>query len=100
MNGSPTVHRRRLAAELCRLRDLDGRTGGEVAAALNWSPSKVSRYELARGDLKPAEVEKLLSQYEVVGQQREQVLELADEATRRGWWEDFADALPAECLAF
>jgi hypothetical protein len=100
MNGSPTVRRRRLAAELRRLRELDGRTGDEIAAAVNWSPSKVSRYELPRGGLKPTEVEKLLDQYGVTGQHREQLLALADEATRKGWWEEFADVLPREYLDF
>lgn len=100
MNGSPTVRRRRLAAELRRLREQDGRTGDEVAAAIDWSPSKISRYELARSGLKPAEVEKLLDQYGVVGRHREQLLELANEATRKGWWEDYADAVQAEYLEF
>ncbi|HCU91453.1 MAG TPA: XRE family transcriptional regulator [Actinobacteria bacterium] len=98
--GSPTVRRRRLAVELRRLREADGRTGDEVAAALDWSPSKISRYELARTGLKPAEVRKLLDVYGVTGHQRDQLLALADEATQKGWWEDYADALPAEYQAF
>jgi transcriptional regulator with XRE-family HTH domain len=100
MNGSPTVRRRRLAAELRRLRELDGRTGDEIAAALDWSPSKVSRYELARGGLRPSDVGKLLDEYGVAGRHREQLLELANEATQKGWWEDFADALVPEYLEF
>lgn len=98
--GSPTVRRRRLAVELRRLREADGRTGDEVAAALDWSPSKISRYELARTGLKPAEVRKLLDVYGVTGHHRDQLLALADEATQKGWWEDYADALPAEYQAF
>jgi len=46
--GSPTVRRRRLAAELRGIRESRGKSGDAVAAALKWSPSKISRYERAR----------------------------------------------------
>jgi transcriptional regulator with XRE-family HTH domain len=46
--GSPTVRRRRLAAELREIRESTGKSGDAVAAALRWSPSKISRYERAR----------------------------------------------------
>ena len=46
--GSPTVRRRRLAAELRGIRESKGKSGDAVAAALKWSPSKISRYERAR----------------------------------------------------
>jgi transcriptional regulator with XRE-family HTH domain len=99
-SGSPTVRRRRLAAELRRLRENAGRTGDDVAAALEWSPSKVSRYELARTGLKPTEVGKLLDYYEVTGSRRDQLLALAREATQKGWWEDYTDVVSEEYLAF
>jgi hypothetical protein len=38
--ASPTVRRRRLAAELREIRESKGRSGESVAAALRWSPSK------------------------------------------------------------
>jgi transcriptional regulator with XRE-family HTH domain len=97
VSGAPTVRQRRLGAELRRLRA--HRTGEEVAAALNWSPSKVSRYELARTGPNVAEVGKLLDYYGVSGSHREQVLALAREATQRGWWEAYSDALPEELTA-
>ena len=46
--GSQSVRRRRLAAELRRLRERAGLTGDEAAATLNWSGSKISRIELNR----------------------------------------------------
>ena len=97
--GSPTVRRRRLAAELRLLRDLSGRTGDQVAEELGWSPSKVSRYEKARTGLKPADVRKLLDLYHVDAPHREELLALAKEATRKGWWEAYADTLPEEFAA-
>jgi transcriptional regulator with XRE-family HTH domain len=96
-SGAPTVRQRRLAAELRRLRG--DRTGDEVAAALKWSPSKVSRYELARTGPNLAEVGKLLDYYGVTGPHREQVLALAREASQKGWWEAYSDALPEELTA-
>jgi transcriptional regulator with XRE-family HTH domain len=97
-SGSPAVRRRRLAAELRRLRG--GRTGTEVARALGWSPSKISRYEQGRSTLLFDEVSKLLDLYGVSDPERGLLLSLALDASQRGWWEDYADALPEESLAF
>jgi transcriptional regulator with XRE-family HTH domain len=97
-SGSPTVRRRRLAAELRRLRDRSKQLGDDVARAVGWSPAKLSRYELGRTGLKPSEVERLLDFYEVVGQERDQLLALAHDATQRAWWEEYADVLPDEYL--
>jgi transcriptional regulator with XRE-family HTH domain len=98
--GSPTVRRRRLAAELRGIRDSRGKSGDAVAAALKWSPSKISRYELARTALKPREVERLLDYYEVTGSRRTLLLALAEDAARKGWWEEFADGLSADYQQF
>jgi transcriptional regulator with XRE-family HTH domain len=88
--GSPTVRRRRLASELRQIRESKGKSGDAVAAALKWSPSKISRYERARTGLKPREVERLLDYYQVTGPRRALLLELAEDAAHRGWWEEYA----------
>lgn len=98
--GSPTVRRRRLAAELRAIRESTGKSGDVVAAALRWSPSKISRYELARTGLKPREVEKLLDYYGVAGQRRTLLLSLAEDAAQRGWWEEYADFLSPDYQQF
>ena len=98
--GSPTVRRRRLAAELRGIRESKGKSGDAVAAALRWSPSKISRYELARTGLKPREVERLLDYYEITGSRRALLLELAEDAAQKGWWEGFADGLSADYQQF
>jgi transcriptional regulator with XRE-family HTH domain len=90
---SPMVRRRRLAAELRRIRESSGMTVDQAGQALGWSKAKVSRYELARSGLKPAEVARLLDLYQVSGSHREQLLALAEEAAQRGWWEAFSDVL-------
>jgi len=98
--GSPTVRRRRLAAELRGIREGRGKSGDAVAAALKWSPSKISRYELARTGLKPREVERLLDYYEITGSRRALLLSLAEDAARKGWWEEFSDVLSADYQQF
>ncbi len=98
--NSPTVRRRRLAAELRGIRESRGDSGDVVAAALNWSSSKVSRYELARTSLKPDDVERLLDFYKITGTQRTRLMSLAHEASQRGWWEDLSDAMTPELQQF
>jgi len=98
--GSPTVRRRRLAAELRDIRESRGRSGESVAAALGWSPSKISRYERAKTGLRPREVERLLSYYQVTGARRTLLLALAEDATHKGWWEDSSDVLAEDYKQF
>lgn len=98
--GSPTVRRRRLASELRKIRESKGKSGDAVAAALKWSPSKISRYELARTGLKLSDVERLLDYYQVAGSRRALLLELARDAAQKGWWEEFADSLSADYQQF
>jgi transcriptional regulator with XRE-family HTH domain len=92
-SGSPTVRRRLLAAELRRLRASTGQTAEEVGRILGWSKAKISRYELAQGGLKPGDVARLLTHYDVGDSDREQLLALAEDATQRGWWESYSDVL-------
>jgi len=98
--GSPTVRRRRLAAELRQLREAKGRSGESVANALRWSPSKISRYERAKTGLRPTEVQRLLDYYGVNGTKREMLLSLAKDASQKGWWEEFADSLDEDYVDF
>lgn len=98
--GSPTVRRRRLAAELRGIRESKGKSGDAVAAALKWSPSKISRYERARTGLRPREVERLLDYYGITGSHRALLLGLAEDAAQKGWWEEFADTLAEDYQQF
>jgi transcriptional regulator with XRE-family HTH domain len=98
--GSPTVRRRRLAAELREIRESRGRSGESVAAALGWSPSKISRYERAKTGLRPGEVDRLLAYYQVSGARRQLLMALAEDATHKGWWEDSSDVLAEDYKQF
>ncbi len=98
--GSATVRNRRLAAELRRLREAAGLTGDEVADQAGWSASKVSRLENARQAPRFTDVKRLLDLYEIDGAQRDQLLQLARDAVRKGWWEAFSDALPEQYASY
>ncbi len=98
--GSPTVRRRRLAAELRGIRESKGQSGDAVAGALGWSPSKISRYERAKTGLQPSEVQRLLDYYEITGPRRELLLALAQDASQKGWWEDYGDSLSPDYQQF
>jgi transcriptional regulator with XRE-family HTH domain len=98
--GSPTVRRRRLAAELRAIRESRGKSGDAVAAALKWSASKISRYERARTSLRPREVARLLDYYEIAGPRRELLLGLAEDAAQKGWWEEFGDSITEDYQQF
>jgi transcriptional regulator with XRE-family HTH domain len=98
--ASPTVRRRRLAAELRGIRESKGKSGDAVAAALKWSPSKISRYERARTGLRPGEVERLLDYYGITGPRRTLLLGLAEDAVQKGWWEEYSDTLSEDYQQF
>jgi hypothetical protein len=97
-SGSPTASRRRLAAELRRLRG--DRKGAEVSKVLGWSTTKISRAESGKETLPPAEIERLIDSYGVTGPHRASLLMLAEGATKRGWWEEYADDLTPEYSEF
>jgi transcriptional regulator with XRE-family HTH domain len=99
-SGSPTVRRRRLAAELREIRESTGKSGEAVATALGWSPSKISRYERAKTGLRPQEVRRLLDYYQITGQRRALLLAFAEDAAQKGWWEEFADILSEDYRQF
>jgi hypothetical protein len=75
-------------------------SGDAVAAALKWSPSKISRYERAKTGLQPREVERLLDFYGITGARRTLLLSLAEDAAQKGWWEQFSDGLTADYQQF
>jgi transcriptional regulator with XRE-family HTH domain len=94
------VRRRRLAAELRRLREHTGMTGDEVAERLGWSGSKVSRIELHKIGVKQSDLERLLDLYEVERRHRAEVLALAREPSKAGRLEAVAATFSAEYAFF
>jgi transcriptional regulator with XRE-family HTH domain len=89
---NPTVRRRRLGAELRRLRELKGMTAEEVAGRLMVSQSKISRLENGRRSISQRDVRDLCDVYAVEDERiRAGLMEMARESRQRGWWHEFGD---------
>jgi len=100
-HGSPSVRRRRLAAELRRLRERAGFVGEEVADRLGWSTSKISRIETSKSGIKQSDLQQLLDLYRVGEPHRSEVFALARESSRAPSVDDAAIAsFPAGYAAF
>jgi transcriptional regulator with XRE-family HTH domain len=89
----PTVQRRRLGIELRRLREQAGKTIDEVARVLECSDSKVSRIENGQVSASPRDVRDMLKFYGVEDERREELVEFARTARKKGWWEAYGDTL-------
>lgn len=82
-----SAHRERVAAELKRIREALGVPGEEVAAALGWSQSKVSRIENARIAVSVRDLSTLLHYYGVPEEVRAELLALTvDDGALPGAW--------------
>jgi transcriptional regulator with XRE-family HTH domain len=88
---TPTGRRRRLGAELRRLREAAGLTIDRVAEELECSPSKVSRIETGQVSATPRDVRDMLGLYGVDDARLEAMVQVAREARQRGWWQKFVD---------
>jgi transcriptional regulator with XRE-family HTH domain len=88
---SPIVRRRRLGADLRRLREAAGLTGDQVIARVGWaSASKLSRLENGRSRPDLADVLDLLDAYGVDGQERDDMIAVArDAGNTRGWLREY-----------
>ena len=95
-HGSQTIRRRRLAAELRRLRERAGLTGDEAAERLGWSGSKISRIETHRIGVKAADLRRLLDLYEVSAPHRGELEALARESAGTETLKVQATSLTAE----
>ncbi|MFD6094869.1 helix-turn-helix domain-containing protein [Nocardiopsis flavescens] len=98
-DSSPTARRRRLSAELRTLREAhtqpDGRktTSADVAEALDWARSKLSRIENNQWK-RPSQrdVRDLLDYYGVTDQaHRDEILALVKEGRQKAWWTETED---------
>jgi transcriptional regulator with XRE-family HTH domain len=93
-SDGPTVLRILLGIQLRRLREARGITARQAATAIRASESKISRMELGRNAIREIDVLDLLTLYGVDAAEREQLLALAEQANRPGWWHRYHDILP------
>jgi transcriptional regulator with XRE-family HTH domain len=86
----PIVPRRRLAEELKRLRNHDGRSLEDVAHALMISTSKLSRLENAQGSPQARDVRDLIREYGVESALADRMMRWVTASRRQGWWSDYS----------
>ncbi|MEV2279254.1 helix-turn-helix transcriptional regulator [Nocardiopsis sp. NPDC049922] len=91
-----TVRGRKLSSELRRLREKSGMSGEQVAERLGWSQSKVSRIETGRTSVQPKELRRLLDLYGIPEERHGRYVDLRRGAKVKGWWDDYADAIPRD----
>jgi transcriptional regulator with XRE-family HTH domain len=95
--SGPAGPRRRLGAELRRLRNGAGLHLDEVAGQLRCSTSKISRLETGKGIPKAADVRELMRIYGVAADpEREMLLRLVRESRTEGWWASYTDGVQPE----
>jgi transcriptional regulator with XRE-family HTH domain len=94
--SSPTVNRRRLATDLRKFREAAGLTIDAVADKLEWSSAKISRIENSRVSVLPRDVKHLLRVYGLTEAHDdwEPMLALSRASRQRGWWHEYAEAVP------
>lgn len=91
----PTVRRRKVGAELKRLREAAGVKMEEAAERIGGDKSKISRQENGRQGVSKLEIEALLDFYGVEDQKlRTALMTLAREGRRKSWWAQYSDILP------
>jgi transcriptional regulator with XRE-family HTH domain len=91
---SPTVRRRRIAAELKRQREERGLTLDQAARELGVARSTMSRIENAQVSVRPGDVRTLLELYGVGPGDVAALVQVARDARQRGWWQTYSDVLP------
>ncbi|MDR6323359.1 helix-turn-helix domain-containing protein [Actinoplanes couchii] len=84
--------RQELGGELRRLRG--ERRAVDVATALGWSESKLSRIETAHTGISEADLDRLLTLYGVPIEQRARFRGLARRGRARVWWASYRSSVP------
>lgn len=88
----PVVQSALLRGELVRLRKESGLTQEQVAADLEWSPSKLIRVEGGRSSITKVDLDALLGRYGVTSEStRDRLQALNRGARERGWWNKYRD---------
>ncbi|WP_246062043.1 helix-turn-helix domain-containing protein [Haloactinospora alba] len=95
------MRKRRLAAELRRLRETVGYTVDGARKALGWSSGRLNHMEAGRSRPDPSALRDLLNTYEVTDPaRREAILALGRQSKERGWWDTYSDVLPDSYIGF
>jgi transcriptional regulator with XRE-family HTH domain len=98
---SPLIQRRRLRGGLRQARQDCGFTQEQVAAAMDWSLSKVIRIENGASAISTNDLRALLSFYQIADPaQVRDLIELARSARERSWWSTCKDVASPDFLRY
>lgn len=90
----PVVQSALLRSEIIRLRKESGLTQEQVAADLDWSPSKLIRVEGGRSSVTKVDLDALLTRYGVTSEsQRERLHALNRGAREPRWWDAYREEI-------
>jgi transcriptional regulator with XRE-family HTH domain len=92
---SPTVRKRRLRAEMQRLRKESGKSAEEAAKFAGVAVATIYRIEAGTHAPKPADIMALCKLYGVDEARTEVLVTLARQSRQRGWWQRYGDTIPA-----
>ncbi len=88
----PVVQSALLRGELVRLRRESGLTQEQIAAQLEWSPSKLIRVEGGRSAITKVDLDAILDRYGVTSESTRERLQLLNRGAReRAWWDKYRD---------
>jgi len=82
-----TPRDRALGAELRTIRERTGKSLAEVAAAIEWNVSTLSRLERGQRHISPEAVTSLATVYQLSDERREELVARANKAVTLGWWD-------------
>jgi transcriptional regulator with XRE-family HTH domain len=99
-NVDPALGRGQLRSRLRQAREALDLTQREVAAALDWSESKLIRIETGQIGISPTDLRALLAHYRVTGEDEvDRLVEIA-RSTRRDPWTKYRDVLNSEFVTY
>lgn len=96
------VQRRRLRGELRRAREAAGHTQRDVALAMDWSLSKLTRIESGKVGISTNDLRALLNHYGVNdAAEVDRFIKMARTSkTERAWWTGYREAISPQFLSF
>src|SRR5262249_1016826 len=98
---TPITQQRRLRVELKRARERSGMTQREVAAALDWSPSKVIRIETGAVIISTSDLMALLPHYGINDRKRiDQLVEVARASRKQAWGDEYRSGYGQQFIPF
>jgi transcriptional regulator with XRE-family HTH domain len=98
-SAGPAVQRRRLRAELRRVRLEAGLTQDQVAEAMDWSLSKLIRIENGSVSISTNDLKAILQYYKITDSERVgDLIAMGRMARERSWWSEYRDIASRQLL--